>query len=72
MYWINFTEHNKNFCLSFHYNVANNYLFVNGKEIYKFRAKDFEIVATPLCLGNISKDKSVDYMKKNWTEWVCL
>ena len=39
-------------------------LFVNGKEIHKFKAKDSEIVATPLCLGNISKDCSVDNMKK--------
>ena len=33
-------------------------------EIYKFKAKDSEIVASPLCLGNISKDFSVDNMKK--------
>ena len=39
-------------------------LFVNGIEIIKFKAKDSEIVATPLCLGNISKDWSVDNMKK--------
>ena len=65
MYSINFTEHNKKFCLSFHYNGANSYLFVNGKEIHTFKAKDYEIVATPLCLGNISKDWSVDNMKKN-------
>ena len=45
-------------------NEANSYLFVNGTEIYKFKAKDSEIVATPLCLGNISKDWSVDNMKK--------
>ena len=64
MYSINFTEHNKNFCLSLHYNGANSYLFVNGKEIYKFKAKDSEIVAAQLCLQNISKDWSVDYMKK--------
>ena len=63
-YSINFTEHNKKFCLSLHYNGANSYLFVNGKEIHKFKAKDSEIVATPLCLGNISKDWSVDNMKK--------
>ena len=50
MYWINFTEHNKKFCLSLHYNGANSYLFVNGKEIHKFKAKDSVIVATPLCL----------------------
>ena len=64
MYSINFTVTKKKFCLSLHYNGANSYLFVNGKEIYKFKAKDSEIVATPLCLGNISKDWSVDNMKK--------
>ena len=64
MYSINFTEHNKKFCLSLHYNGANSYLFVNGKEIHKFKAKDSEIVATPLCLGSISKGWSVDKMKK--------
>ena len=63
MYSINFTEHSKKFCLSLHYNGGNGYLFVNGKEIHKFKAKDSEIVATPLCLGNISKDWSVDNMK---------
>ena len=47
-----------------HYNGANSYLFVNGTEIYKFKAKDSKIVATPLCLGNISKDWSVNNMKK--------
>ena len=64
MYSINFTVTNKTFCLSLHYNGTNSYLFVNGTEIYKFKAKDSEIVATPLCLGNISKDWSVDNMKK--------
>ena len=54
----------KKFYLSLHYNRANSYLFVNGTEIYKFKAKDSEIVASPLCLGNISKDWSVDNMKK--------
>ena len=39
-------------------------MFVNGTEIYKFKAKDSEIVASPLCLGNVSKDWSVDNMKK--------
>ena len=63
MYSINFTVTGKKFCLSLHYNGANSYLFVNGTEIIKFKAKDCEIVATPLCLGNISKDWSVDNMK---------
>ena len=57
MYSINFTVTKKKFCLSLHYNGANNYLFVNGTEIYKFKAKDSEIVASPLFLGNISKDR---------------
>ena len=64
MYSINFTEHNKKFCLSLYYNGTNSYLFVNDEEIYKFKAKDSEIVTTPLCLGNISKNWSVDNMKK--------
>ena len=37
---------------------------MNGTEIYKLIAKDSEIVATPLCLRSISKDLSVDNMKK--------
>ena len=64
MYLINFTVIKKKFCLGLHYNGANSYLFVTGTEIYKFKAKYFEIVASPLYLGNISKDWSVDNMKK--------
>ena len=51
-------------CLNLHYDGANSYLFVNDKEINKFKANDSKIVATPLCLGNISKDWTVDNMKK--------
>ena len=40
MYSINFTEKDKKFCLSLHYNGANSYLFVNGKKIHEFKAKD--------------------------------
>ena len=63
IYLINFTVTNKKLCLSLHYSWVDSYLFVNGTEIYKFKAKDSEIVATPLCLENISKDWSVDNMK---------
>ena len=65
MYSINFTKKNTKFCLSLHYNGANNYLFVNGTEIIKFKAKDSEILAYSLCSGNISKDWPQDNMKKN-------
>ena len=36
---------------------------MNGTEIYKFKAKDSEIVASSLCLGNISRDWSTDNME---------
>ena len=64
MYSISFTVTRKKFCLSLHYNRVNSYLFVNETEIYKFKAKDSEIVAAPLCLGNVSKNWSVDNMNK--------
>ena len=64
MYSINFTVTNKKFCLSLHYNGANSYLFVNVTEIYKFKAKDPEILVGPISLGNISKNWSVDNIKR--------
>ena len=63
MYSVIFADNGEEYCLSLHYNGANSYLFVNNTEVIKFKAKDTEIVATPLCLGNISKDWSVDNMK---------
>ena len=59
--WVLFCE--GEFCLSLHYNGANSCLFVNGTEIIKFKGKNSEIAPYPLCLGNISKDWSVDNMK---------
>ena len=59
LYSTNFTESNKKFCFSLHYNGANSYLFVNGTKIHRFKAKDSEIVLYPLCLGNISKEKTL-------------
>ena len=66
MYSINFAVEKKKICLSLHYNGANrnSYLFVNGTEICTFIAKDSEIMVTLLCSGNISRDWSVDNMKK--------
>ena len=64
MYSIKFTKANTKFCLSLHYNGANSYLFVNGKEIHKFTANDPEVVPNNLCLGNDSKDFSASNMKK--------
>ena len=64
MYSINFTKFNTKFCLSLHYNGANSYLFDNGTEIIKFKAKGSEIKAYSLWLGNISKDWSQNNIKK--------
>ena len=61
---INFTVTKKKFCLSLHYNRASSYLFLNGRKIGELKAKDSEVVASPVCLGNISKDWSADNMKK--------
>ena len=63
-YSVNYNKTNTKSCLSLHYNGANSYLFVNGAKIHKFKAKDSEILGTSLCLGNISKDISVDNIKK--------
>ena len=49
----NFTATRKKFCLILHYNGDNSYLFANCTDIIKFKAKDSEIAANPLCLGNI-------------------
>ena len=64
MYPINFTVTKKKFCLNLYYNGANSYLSVNGEKIVNFKAKDSENVASPICLGNISKNCSTDNMKR--------
>ena len=45
------------------YNGTNSYVFVNGTKTIKSKAKDSEIVTTPLYLENISKDWSIYNMK---------
>ena len=40
MYTPNFTVANNTFCLSLHYNGDNSCLFVNGKEVTKFKPKN--------------------------------
>ena len=56
MYSIDSKGNNKKLCLNFYYNGENSSLFVNSKEIFKFNAKNSEIVAIPLWLGNFLKD----------------
>ena len=56
---------NKRVCLSLQYDKESSYLFVNSTEIIKFKSKDPEILPYSLCLGTISRDWSVDNMKKS-------
>ena len=65
-YSINFTVSSRKLCLSFHFNETNSYLFVNGKEIIKFKAKDSEIVVAQLCLRNISEDFSAEIKRQDY------
>ena len=52
---INFSKANTKFCLGLHYNGDNNYLFVNGKEICKFKADNENVnFPTQFCLGSVS------------------
>ena len=53
-YWRNFTEHGEKFVLSLHYNGDDSYLFVNGKQVLKFKAKNDQLVKEKLCIGHFS------------------
>ena len=52
---ISFTKANAKFCLSLHYNADNSHVFVNGKEIFKFKADNKNVnFPTQFCLRSIS------------------
>ena len=53
-FYRNFTDFGKKFVLSLHYNGDNSYLFVNGREELKFKAKTDQLVKEKLCIGNLS------------------
>ena len=70
IYSQNFTQPNKKFVLSLHYNYHNDsYLFVNGKQELKFKTKTGQLRIEKLCIGNLSDDcttsesEKQDYMK---------
>ena len=50
----NFTQSSKKFILSLHYNGDGSYLFVNGRQELKFKAKTDQLVKEKLCIGNLS------------------
>ena len=52
---INFSNATTKLCLSLHYKGDNSYLFVNGKEIFKFKTNNGNAnLPTRFCLGSIS------------------
>ena len=53
-FYRNFTDFCKKFVLSLHYNGDNSYLFVNGRQELKFKAKTDQLVKGKLCIGNLS------------------
>ena len=56
IFYRNFTSPGKKFVLSLHYNGDNSYLFVNGRQELKFRAKNGQIIDKKLCLGNLNSE----------------
>ena len=53
-FYRNFTDFGKKFILSLHYNGDDSYLFVNGREELKFKAKSDQLVKEKICIGNLS------------------
>ena len=69
IYYRNFTDPGKKFVLSLHYNGNNSYLFVNGRQELKFKAKTDQLVKEKLCLGNLSDQWTTSESEKNWVIW---
>ena len=62
-HYVNFTEEQKELCLSLLFNGVDSHMLVKGVVIYKFKATHSEIIVAPLYLGNVSKDLLIDDMK---------
>ena len=63
-YPINFTQSGKRFVYSLHYNRRNSFLFVNATKLYQFITKDSEVKDYALCLGKISRNFTINDIKK--------
>ena len=60
----NFTEFGLKFVLSLHYNGDNSYLFANGRQELKFKAKNNQIIDEKLCLGNLSSESKTTKIQR--------
>ena len=72
MYSQNFTQATTKFVLSLHYNGNESYLFVNGKQELKFKAKTESLVEEKLCIGNISDKWTTSESEKDRIIWKYL
>ena len=61
---MSFTQTSKRFVLILRYNGTNSFLLINATKLYQFKAKNSEIKDYTLCLGNISKDFTINNTKK--------
>ena len=64
IYSQNFTQPSTKFVLSLHYNGDDSYLFVNGKQELKLKAKTESLVKEKLCIGNLSDKWSTNESEK--------
>ena len=64
IYSQNFTQPNKKFVLSLHYNDNDSYLFINGKQELKFKAKPDQLIKEKLCIGNLSSQWTTSESEK--------
>ena len=60
----NFSEFGVKFVLSLPYNGDNSFLFVNGRQELKFKAKHDQIINEKLCLGNLSSEWTTSESEK--------
>ena len=60
-YPINYKQSWKKIVLS----LSNSFLFANATKLYQFKAQDSDVKDYALSLGNISKDLSINDIKKN-------
>ena len=63
-FYRNFTDFGKKFVLSLHYYGDNSYLFVNGRQDLKFKAKTDQLVKEKLCIGNLSDQWTTSELEK--------
>ena len=64
IYYRNFTDPGKKFVLSLHYNGNNSYLYVNGNQELKCKAKTDQLVKEKLCLENLGDQRTTSESEK--------